>query len=194
MSRHQGLIRSLAVCATLLAMIWIVTACHHERRDEPCTGPDCCSSWGDPWGCGGCPYGPECGDGGSWWGDDGGPRPSADAGPTPTQDASAPVPDAQVPDCWTFTTRQGAICVACDDSAGGEVVSCTTAPPPSSKTCHELAIGELSCLVCHDASGAHLSTSCTGSGKTDGGSGKTDSGGCGGGADAGPKADLCSCP
>ncbi|PID38212.1 MAG: hypothetical protein CSA65_07640 [Proteobacteria bacterium] len=172
--------------ATLLIAAWALSGCDDEYGERPCTSR-CHSKNG--WGSGGDgPFGPN---------DDDGGLPSDDTSP------------AQVPNCWTFNTQQGAICVACD-SAGIEVVSCTTAPPPSTNTCHKLTIGSLSCLVCHDPAGVLQSTRCEGSGSAsppdagpleDFGGGASppdagpleDSGGGCGASDAGAKTDLCSC-
>lgn len=184
-SHSKGRLPTLFITLSIAALL--VAGCHIRGDDEPCEHAGCCS--GSGWGsggssCGGCPYGPGCRDMGGWPGDDAGPP------PTPTSDAGAP--DALVPNCWTFTTRQGGVCVACEDDVG-EVVSCTGAQPPTGKTCHELTIDGLSCLVCHDAAGVLESARCGGGDGDGGGGGQPDSGGCGG-SDAGAKADLCSCP
>jgi hypothetical protein len=64
------------------------------------------------------------------------------------------------PQCTTFTTRQGAICVSCTSPPGSKpVVSCTGSTPKG--TCHEVELDGYSCNVCHDATGKITSKKCS---------------------------------
>ena len=185
---------TLAFAASLC--VFALAACGNEHH-EGCGGdPGHCDP--DPYPCPG--YG--C------IGEDAGWPPGEDAS-SPQSDAGVPAADSgkTQPDCWSFTTRQGAVCVACEDD-GKEIVSCTPGAP-TKPLCHDLEVGAFDCIVCHDRAGELLSVTCKDEGTPgrdagtpagdagtpagDAGAPEPDSGGCSGDGGGG-KADLCSCP